>query len=315
VKVKKRAKAKKTSGAPRKASTGKKTATSAQRLRISPKSARAGAGSAQDKPARLSPRAQRGLPTLAQLKARKSRRARARYRAIQQNFVFSESRLMAGVDEAGRGPLAGPVVAAAVILDPTRKIRGLADSKELEPEERERLAVLIRERALAWSVAWADREEIDAINILQATLLAMRRALLGLRICPDAIQVDGNICPSLLGVLPECPAVAVVEGDALVPAISAASILAKTFRDAWMRRLHDRWPQYNFASHKGYYTPEHLAKLDQHGACELHRRSFAPVQIAMGLPVTHDRFGNPLKPTLVEEDPTLSLFVAEDVAA
>ena len=263
----------------------------------------------------LSPRAQRGLPTLAELKARKARRARKKYRVIQQQLVFRESIRLAGVDEAGRGPLAGPVVAAAVILDPRRKIRGLADSKILDEERRERLAVLIKERALAWSIAWADREEIDTINILQATLLAMRRALLGLRICPDSIQVDGNICPSLLGVLPECPAVAVVAGDALVPAISAASILAKTFRDAWMRRLHDRWPQYNFASHKGYYTPEHLARLDEHGACELHRRSFAPVQIAMGLPITHDRFGNPLKPALVDEDPTLSLFVAEDVAA
>jgi ribonuclease HII len=312
--VKTRAKGKTTSRARRKPSTRKKTSTSTQRLRVSTKRGAAGKSS-KSKSARLSPRAQRGLPTLAQLKARKTRRARARYRAIQQNFVFSESRLLAGVDEAGRGPLAGPVVAAAVILDPTRRIRGLADSKELEPEERERLAVLIRERALAWSVAWADREEIDTINILQATLLAMRRALLGLRICPDAIQVDGNICPSLLGVLPQCPATAVVEGDALVPAISAASILAKTFRDAWMRRLHDRWPQYNFATHKGYYTPEHLARLDEHGACELHRRSFAPVQIAMGLPVTHDRFGNPLKPAVAEEDPTLSLFVAEDVAA
>jgi ribonuclease HII len=230
---------------------------------------------------RLSPRARRGLPTLAELKARKTRRARAKYRLIQQQFIFKEAVRMAGVDEAGRGPLAGPVVAAAVILNPRRPIRGLADSKVLEPAERERLAGLIRKRALAWSVAWADREEIDTINILQATLLAMRRALLGLSVCPDAVQFDGNIHPSLQGVLTDCPAIAVVEGDALVPAISAASILAKTFRDAWMRRLHERFPQYNFASHKGYYTPEHMRALDEHGACELHRRSFAPVYAVM----------------------------------
>ncbi len=198
----------------------------------------------------------------------------------QRQLEFARSRRLAGVDEAGRGPLAGPVVAAAVILNPRRPIRGLADSKVLEPGERERLAVLIRERALAWSVAWADREEIDAINILQATLLAMRRALLGLRICPDAIQFDGNICPSLAGLLPQCPAVAVVDGDALVPQISAASIIAKTFRDAWMRRFHELYPHYGFASHKGYGTPEHHEALARHGICDLHRRSFAPVQFA-----------------------------------
>jgi ribonuclease HII len=260
-------------------------------------------------------RARKPPLTPAELRARKARRARAKYRVIQQQFVFRESVRLAGVDEAGRGPLAGPVVAAAVILDPGRRIRGLADSKALLPEERERLAVLIKERALAWSIAWADREEIDTINILQATLLAMRRALLGLRVCPDSIQVDGNICPSLFGVLPDCPAVPVVQGDVLVPSISAASILAKTCRDAWMRHFHERWPQYNFASHKGYYTPEHLAMLDEHGACDLHRRSFGPVQVAMGLPVTHDRFGNRLLPPLaVEEDPELALFTAEDAA-
>lgn len=186
---------------------------------------------------------------------------------------------LAGVDEAGRGPLAGPVVAAAVILDPRRPIRGLADSKVLEPEVREVLAVKIRERSIAWAVAWADRDEIDAINILQATFLAMRRALLGLHVCPDLIKVDGNLCPSLDGVLPHCPAVAVVEGDASVPAISAASILAKTYRDAWMRRLHALYPHYDFASHKGYGTPGHLEALDRHGVCPLHRRSFAPVRM------------------------------------
>lgn len=212
-------------------------------------------------------------------------------------------RRVAGVDEAGRGPLAGPVVAAAVILNPRRPIRGLADSKVLEPEERERLAVLIRERAIAYSVAWADREEIDTINILQATLLAMRRALLGLRICPDAVQIDGNICPSLDGALPHCPAFAIVAGDALVPAISAASILAKTFRDAWMRRFHEMYPQYGFASHKGYYTPEHLLALDLHGACPLHRRSFSPVQGV--LPEAEELL-------LPEADPSLELFAAAD---
>ncbi len=187
---------------------------------------------------------------------------------------------LAGVDEAGRGPLAGPVVAAAVILDPRRPVRGLADSKVLEPGERERLAGLIRERALAWSIAWADREEIDAINIYQATFLAMRRALSGLRICPDLIKVDGNRCPSLEGVLMGCPMKAVIQGDASVPAISAASILAKTYRDAWMRRLHERYPLYGFAAHKGYATPEHKSALDRHGRCPLHRRSFEPVQLA-----------------------------------
>jgi ribonuclease HII len=207
-------------------------------------------------------------------------------RPRQALLPFARPRRLAGVDEAGRGPLAGPVVAAAVILNPRRRIRGLADSKVLEPEERERLAVLIRERAIAWSVAWADREEIDAINILQASLLAMRRALLGLHVCPDAIQFDGNICPSLAGLLPECPAVAVVDGDALVPAISAASILAKTFRDAWMRRFDELYPHYGFASHKGYGTPQHHEALDRHGTCPLHRRSFAPVQWAeQGLPL------------------------------
>lgn len=207
-------------------------------------------------------------------------------RPRQALLEFARPRRLAGVDEAGRGPLAGPVVAAAVILDPRRRIRGLADSKVLEPEERERLAILIRERAVAWSVAWADRDEIDAINILQATLLAMRRALLGLRVCPDAIQFDGNICPSLEGVGSGCPAVAIVDGDALVPAISAASILAKTFRDGWMRRFDELYPHYGFASHKGYGTPQHHQALDRHGTCPLHRRSFAPVQWAeQGLPL------------------------------
>ncbi len=191
--------------------------------------------------------------------------------------------LVAGVDEAGRGPLAGPVMAAAVILNPLRPIRGLADSKVLAPEVREELGIAIRARALAWSIAWADREEIDALNILQATLLAMRRALLGLSVAPQEIQVDGNRCPSLAGLAPGCTAVPIVRGDALVPAISAASILAKTFRDAHMRSLHELYPQYGFASHKGYPTPQHLVALSEHGTCPLHRRSFAPIQLALGV--------------------------------
>jgi ribonuclease HII len=191
--------------------------------------------------------------------------------------------LVAGVDEAGRGPLAGPVMAAAVILDPRRPIRGLADSKVLAPEVREELGLAIRARALAWSIAWADREEIDALNILQATLLAMRRALLGLSVAPREIQVDGNRCPSLTGLAAGCTAIPIVKGDTFVPAISAASILAKTFRDAHMRALHDLYPQYGFASHKGYPTPRHLVALSEHGTCPLHRRSFAPIQLALGM--------------------------------
>jgi ribonuclease HII len=205
-----------------------------------------------------------------------------RRRRWQARLAFPDPNRLAGVDEAGRGPLAGPVVAAAVILDRRRPIRGLADSKVLDPEVREKLAVKIRERALAWAVAWADREEVDTLNILQATLLAMRRALLGLRIAPDEVRIDGDRCPSLDGLAFACPAVPIVQGDALVPAISAASILAKTYRDAWMRSFHEIWPDYGFASHKGYATPEHLAALECHGACPLHRRSFMPVRQMTG---------------------------------
>jgi ribonuclease HII len=209
----------------------------------------------------------------------KRRKRTTRGRTRQWRLAFPRPRRLAGVDEAGRGPLAGPVVAAAVILDPARPIRGLADSKVLLPAVRERLSEKIRARALAWSIAWADREEIDAINILQATLLAMRRALLGLRIAPDEIQIDGNRCPSLDGLALRCGMLPVIKGDACVPAISAASILAKTFRDAQMRGLHDLYPQYGFAAHKGYCTRAHLSALDAHGACPLHRRSFAPVYL------------------------------------
>lgn len=182
---------------------------------------------------------------------------------------------LAGVDEAGRGPLAGPVYAAAVILDPDRPIEGLDDSKALTPETRTVLAVEIRARALAWSVAAASVTEIDEINILQATLLAMRRAVLALGIAPDAVWVDGNQCPRLPYVTQP-----VIGGDATVPAISAASILAKTERDAEMCRWHERHPHYGFDRHKGYGTPDHLAALAEHGPCELHRRSFAPVREA-----------------------------------
>ncbi len=180
--------------------------------------------------------------------------------------------LSCGVDEAGRGPLAGPVFAAAVILDPANRIRGLKDSKVLTPERREELALRIRERAIAWSVACAEVHEIDTINILQATLLAMRRAVLGLSVAPVEAIVDGNQCPQL-----PCPVYAIVKGDRDVSSISAASILAKTARDALLIEFDRVYPQYGFASHKGYATPEHLAALDRFGPCPIHRKSFAPV--------------------------------------
>ena len=179
----------------------------------------------------------------------------------------------AGVDEAGRGPLAGPVYAAAVILDPARPIQGLDDSKKLSPARREHLALLIRERALAYCVASATVEEIDRLNILQATFLAMRRACAGLAAAPLLILVDGNRVPSGLA----CEARAVIGGDACEPAISAASILAKTARDADCLALHALHPHYGFDQHKGYGTALHLERLRQHGPCAAHRRSFAPV--------------------------------------
>lgn len=180
---------------------------------------------------------------------------------------------IAGVDEAGRGPLAGPVVAACVILDPAHPIAGLADSKMLGAAQRERLAREIRAGALAWTVASASVEEIDALNILQATMLAMRRAVLGLDPLPDEVLVDGNRCPSL-----PCAVRAVVRGDATVPPISAASILAKTFRDAHMDELHRTYPGYGFDRHRGYPTKEHLGAMARLGACEAHRQTFAPVR-------------------------------------
>lgn len=179
----------------------------------------------------------------------------------------------AGVDEAGRGPLAGAVYAAAVILDPARPIAGLADSKALSAARREELALAIRERALAWCVAQASVEEIDTLNILRATLLAMQRAVEGLAIAPQLALVDGNQPPRL-----QCAVRTIVKGDAKVPAISAASILAKTARDADLMRLHALYPQYAFDKHKGYGTARHLSLLREHGPCPEHRRSFAPVK-------------------------------------
>ena len=195
--------------------------------------------------------------------------------AKQVSLTWDVPGLVAGVDEAGRGPLAGPVVAAAVILDERRPIRGLADSKQLTALKRERLYDLIMERALCCSVAQASVEEIDTHNILQATMLAMRRAVVGLRLKPGKVLVDGNRLP-VLDVLAE----AVVGGDALVKSISAASILAKVHRDRLCAQLHEEFPHYGFAAHKGYGTPEHLEALRTHGACVHHRRSFAPVAAA-----------------------------------
>ena len=177
----------------------------------------------------------------------------------------------------GPGPLAGPVVAAAVILNPARPIRGLADSKVLEPEERERLALLIRERALCHSVAWADAEEIDSINIFQATMLAMRRALLGLRVPPQHVVIDGNRCPCADGLGFECLFESVIKGDAKVPSISAASILAKTTRDALMRELDGRYPGFSLSGHKGYPTRITCGGARFARPQPLHRRSFSPV--------------------------------------
>jgi len=190
----------------------------------------------------------------------------------QARLAWDPIGLQAGVDEAGRGPLAGPVVAAAVILDDTKRIRGLADSKMLSPLQRERLYDQIMDKALCCSVAQASVEEIDTLNIYHATMLAMKRAVEGLRLKPARILVDGNALPRV-DVLAE----AIVGGDAKIKAISAASILAKVHRDRLLTTLHDEFPQYGFASHKGYSTPEHLEALRVHGACRHHRRFFSPV--------------------------------------
>lgn len=193
-------------------------------------------------------------------------------KAEQSALYWDVPGLLAGVDEAGRGPLMGPVVAAAVILDELQPIKGLADSKKLSALRREALYDEIRAKALCFSIAQASAEEIDSINILQATMLAMKRAVEGLRLKPHKVLVDGNRLPQLV-ILSE----AIVGGDALVPAISAASILAKVYRDRWCADFHLEYPQYGFAGHKGYCTLQHLAALREHGACPQHRRSFAPV--------------------------------------
>lgn len=185
--------------------------------------------------------------------------------------------VVAGVDEAGRGPLAGPVVAAAVILDPNKRIRGLADSKTLNYEEREKLYHKIVKNSLAWAVGRGEVHEIDSINILRATLLAMRRAVLGLAVQPQHVQVDGNICPDV-----PFPVTAHIDGDEYISAISAASIIAKVTRDREMITMDEVYPNYGFASHKGYSTPEHLASLKRLGPCAIHRQSFEPVrQVAL----------------------------------
>ncbi len=184
--------------------------------------------------------------------------------------------VICGVDEAGRGPLAGPVFAAAVILDPKQPIAGLKDSKKLSPKQLDLLAPIIRQRSLAWAVASASAAEIDQINILQATLLAMRRAVLALSQAPTLALVDGNRAPNLA-----CQVKTIIKGDSLEPAISAASILAKTARDEHLRALHLQFPAYRFDMHKGYPTAMHRQALKDHGPCAEHRRSFAPVALAL----------------------------------
>ncbi|MDR1350228.1 MAG: ribonuclease HII [Zoogloeaceae bacterium] len=208
-----------------------------------------------------------------------------------------------GIDEAGRGPLAGAVVAAAVILDPQRPIAGLNDSKKLSARRREQLAALIRAQALAWAVAEASVTEIDAINILQASFLAMQRAVAALKIAPVAAVVDGNRCPKL-----SIPVSAVVKGDGKIAAIAAASILAKTVRDARMLDLHQRYPQYGFNRHMGYPTAAHLAALQKHGPCPAHRKSFAPVAILLARQGTDVREQEPGKAAALRTQPGLFLL-------
>lgn len=200
---------------------------------------------------------------------------------LQAGFDLRKAGFTAGVDEAGRGPLAGPVVAAAVILDKRRPIRGIADSKALPADVREELSLKIRERSLAWGIGWSDACEIDAINILQATMLAMRRALLALRCHPAHVIVDGDRCPNLSGLSIDCSIEAVIAGDASVSCVGAASILAKVARDQYMCELCGRYPGYGFSAHKGYGTPEHLDALRRLGPSAVHRRSFSPVQSSL----------------------------------
>ncbi|GLY60040.1 ribonuclease HII [Pectobacterium brasiliense] len=197
---------------------------------------------------------------------------------MSEIFIYPQASCIAGVDEVGRGPLVGAVVTAAVILDPTRPIVGLADSKKLSEKRRLSLYDEIKEKALAWSLGRAEPEEIDQLNILHATMLAMQRAVAGLAVVPDFVLIDGNRCPAL-----PMPAQAVVKGDSRVAEISAASIMAKVTRDREMVELDQRFPAYGFAQHKGYPTAFHLEKLAALGATEFHRRSFAPVRRALGL--------------------------------
>ncbi|RQR59015.1 ribonuclease HII [Burkholderia sp. Bp9125] len=198
---------------------------------------------------------------------------------VQGGFDFNRpDEIVCGVDEAGRGPLAGPVVAAAVILDPAQPIVGLDDSKALSAKKRDALYELIVARARAYCIASASVEEIDTLNILHATMLAMKRAVEGLAVVPTLAQIDGNRCPTL-----SVRAEAIVSGDALVPSISAASILAKVARDRMLVELHERFPVYGFNVHVGYSTAQHLAALREHGPCEVHRRSFAPVRETLHL--------------------------------
>jgi len=200
---------------------------------------------------------------------------------VQQSGLFDDlpyslDEVICGVDEAGRGPLAGPVFAAAVILDRDRPIAGLRDSKKLNEAKRDELAPLIREHAIAWAVAKASEEEIDRLNILQASMLAMKRAVYALSTVPTLALIDGNKCPVM-----RIQSIAIVEGDDKIEAISAASILAKTARDAALVKLHKKYPQYGFDQHKGYGTALHLERLREHGASPVHRRSFAPVRAVL----------------------------------
>jgi ribonuclease HII len=212
------------------------------------------------------------------------------YPGLKKNALpFTIDDIVCGVDEAGRGPLAGPVVAAAVILHPDRPIEGLRDSKKLTAERRAELAPLIKQHALAWAIAECSHEEIDSINIFQATMLAMRRAVEALSTVPTIALIDGNRSPKM-----EIRCHPIVEGDDKVHAISAASILAKTARDASLVLLHEQYPQYGFDQHKGYSTALHMERLKLHGACPVHRRSFAPVRAALGLDGVQLSFGDML---------------------
>ncbi|NOX67718.1 MAG: ribonuclease HII [Gammaproteobacteria bacterium] len=193
--------------------------------------------------------------------------------------VMRRHGLVAGIDEVGRGPLAGPVVTAAVILANPGGLEGLDDSKKLTEKKRNRLAGEIRQHSLAWAIAWADAAEIDCLNILQATMLAMRRAILGLPVLPALVRIDGNRLPNLCVSGHHVRGEAVVGGDGKIAAISAASIIAKVARDAMMRRMDKQFPGYGFAQHKGYGTAEHLRNIDRLGPCQQHRRSFSPLRM------------------------------------